>query len=524
MVAQPTSTNLERRAVVSSFLIDNSDPNQPLVALFRRSDKVRTYQGKLAPISGSISRSDESPLSAALRELQEETSLTVPDDATLHLRGAQFDIEDHQVGRLWTVHPFSFFLRKDAVSKITIDWEHTEHVWCKPEEIAERSRKKETVPRLEESFSRCWLQCGSVLDIPLRNEYSLAAKVQAQISRLRSDHQSGARQMAGHALEYLEDIVNVLVDLPNTANVWRHTLFAAWHLIFNGRPSMNAAISTTLLECLHAMSKSKYPLQAIKAYQESREVATHKIGTEFCTILTNVMSDEKTNEVNIVTLSSSSTFQSSMAEVLMYLPKSSRVNISILESRPLFEGVSLAGKLMKLPGSERLRITLAPDSSIFHLLSTSNSAPTLVVIGADRILPNGWVSNKSGSLPLLLTARHWALVSKRKVMIVVLSESEKISREGSLDVYEEESNDPVEVSSTWADLQIDGVDAGSGPAGNSQVAVVNKYFEWVPSELIDLYVTNKGVLLSDTQIREQSRRITELESEIFGQLAVLDPE
>ena len=519
----PAPSNLEHRAVVSSFLIDVSNPDQPLVALFRRSDKVRTYQGKLAPISGSISRSDKSPLSAALRELQEETTLTVPDDATLHLRGAPFDIEDHDVGRLWTVHPFSFLLRQDAASKIKIDWEHTEYIWCKPEEIGERSMNSETVPRLEESFQRCWLGRGSILDISIGQKPSLAAKVQNQVSRLRSDRESGARQMAGLALDYLGEIVAALTKLSDAAKAWRLTLFAAWHLIFNGRPSMNAAIATTLLQSLQAMSNRKDVLQAIITYREHRIAATQDIAIEFRKILANVIFDEKTNEVNIVTLSSSSTFESSMAEALRHLPMSSRVNVSILESRPLFEGVLLAAKLMKLPGSERLRISLAPDSSINHLLSTSNTSPTLVVIGADRISSDGWVSNKSGSLPLVLTARHWALASKRKLKVLVLSECEKISREDSIDVIDEESNDPAEVSSTWADLRIDGVDAVSDPADSIQVRVVNKYFEWVPSELIDLYVTDKGLLI-EPQIREQSRRITELESDIFSQLACLDPQ
>ena len=35
---------LEKRSVVSNFIIDNHNPARPRVALFRRSDKVRTYE------------------------------------------------------------------------------------------------------------------------------------------------------------------------------------------------------------------------------------------------------------------------------------------------------------------------------------------------------------------------------------------------------------------------------------------------------------------------------------------------
>lgn len=507
---------LEHRNVVSSFLIDYSKSN-PQVALFHRSNKVNTYQGKLAPISGSVSRSDKSIFAAALRELEEETTLKISDDLTLNLCGPPFDIIDETVGRKWTVHPFSFILSQDSISKIQIDWEHTEFVWVDPRDVLGGKYRDETVPRLEESLRRCWLGPGSMFDDSQKSSQKLSKYLQT----LKNDHESGAKQMAGNALVFLRETFENIMKSDQYQNLWNQLLFIAWHLIYNGRESMNAAIATTLLKCLKSVSGKKLSadrlLGGIKQYEKDRKAASKRIAQEFLKFVKGFK--EMKDKINIITISSSSTFYSVFLHLLSEL-SDYHINLSILESRPLFEGVTLASKFLST-STDKLHVTIVPDSSISHALPSS-TGPVLFVLGADRISSNGDVSNKSGSLPLVLTAREFARQQKNDFQTVVLSEVDKIAKDSPVSHEGDEENDPTEIVKAWDAVQVQGMEViqKEMKRASSKLKVVNKYFEWVPAEHIDVYISDIGPL-NRQQIVEQSREVARLEEEIFGELYTL---
>ena len=522
---------LEHRAVVSSFIIDKSNPDRPRIALFRRSHEVRTYQGKLAPISGSIDP-DEPPFCAAKRELREETSLTAPKDLSLHLRGPSFHITDVKVGRRWTVHPFSFILREGCAAHIEIDWEHTGYQWVDPVEILEGKWETETVPRLGESLRRCWLGARSLLDVHVDHELTAGMVLERSLSSLNHDHVSGARQMASNVLEYLKEILGRLQGIPPEER-WFQLRFAAWHLIYNGRESMNAAIATALLRCLKLLSPSKALLEDLKIgidrFQADRMTASGRIAKELVKYLNRISPENGEVPINIMTLSASSTFQAAMVHLLQQPSPSRTVKISILESRPLFEGVSLASQLLSRVSQERVSIQIAPDSSISHLIPPPHGDEdqfTLIVLGADRISVEGDVSNKSGSLPLVSTARQVLTARKEdeqrncELHVIVLSEVEKIAFEPTNFPREEEENDPTEITKAWDSLSVKGADvlAHAGQLETSKLKVVNKPFEWVPASLIDAYVTDDGVL-ERHELGKYWQERQQLETEIFGDLS-----
>jgi len=116
------------------------------IPLFRRSQRVGTYKGKWAGISGYI-KAGNSPLDQALEELREETGLN-REDIQLVKEGQPLEVIDEQLGRKWIVHPYRF--RVLNPEKIVVDWEHTEMKWIDPKDIG----KHETVPKLAEAWER----------------------------------------------------------------------------------------------------------------------------------------------------------------------------------------------------------------------------------------------------------------------------------------------------------------------------------------------------------------------------------
>jgi 8-oxo-dGTP pyrophosphatase MutT (NUDIX family) len=113
------------------------------ILIARRSDKVGSYQGRWGGISGFIEK-NETPLQTAYKEIREETGL--PRDEIVVLKsGKKFEVRDEDLAKLWIVHPFLFVTK---TKRISLDREHKEYKWIRPQELA----KYETVPELEKSL------------------------------------------------------------------------------------------------------------------------------------------------------------------------------------------------------------------------------------------------------------------------------------------------------------------------------------------------------------------------------------
>ena len=120
--------------------------------MVRRSERVRTYRGAWAAISGYL-EPGVTPLDQAYTELSEEASL--PRDAVELLRvGAPLPVRDEAQGLSWVVHPFLFALAQPH--RIRTDWEATEHGWASPDELAAIA----TVPMLAEALARVYMPGG----------------------------------------------------------------------------------------------------------------------------------------------------------------------------------------------------------------------------------------------------------------------------------------------------------------------------------------------------------------------------
>jgi 8-oxo-dGTP diphosphatase len=132
---------MDERHVVTCFLEHNGQ-----IMILRRSERVGTYPGKWAGVSGYI----EEGMTAseqAWTEIKEEAGLGA-DDVELSQEGQPLEVVDADLGRKWIVHSFRFRVLKP--DKMKIDWEHTEAKWIGPEEIGQH----ETVPKLLEAWQR----------------------------------------------------------------------------------------------------------------------------------------------------------------------------------------------------------------------------------------------------------------------------------------------------------------------------------------------------------------------------------
>ncbi|KAK1634140.1 NUDIX domain-containing protein [Colletotrichum phormii] len=513
---ESTEKTMVRRAVVSSFIFKFPPNRGPQVALFRRSDSVRTYPNHLAPVSGSIEQDDPSPLDAAWREIREETTLT-PATLTLLRQGKDYVFADEKIGREWTIHPFAFRLKShEDESRIQIDWEHKGFQWFDPHEVRDVDEFG-GVPRLAESLRRIWFE--------IELGESRGKILSEGLLALQKDHQSGARQLAGKALQVLLSVIGEKASAVKDGSVekwWRNARLAAWHLWKNGRESMGAAILNNIVRSLAVIEKEVQQTKDFKVlvcvYHSDCRLFPHKVSQAFLDSVTRKVGDFAISRdssidgiwnsfeaflrnyhgsgrpIRILTLSSSSTILECLKRAIAGLD--SEVDIRVLESCPLFEGVSMASSLVNhlresAPREHKVDVSIFTDAAA----AIASKDVDMVLIGADIIAVDGATSNKTGSLPAILSAKH----SSPQAKVFVLAESEKIMPYDDPPRFEE--NDVEEVVASWKHSILaqqaasNAFDSSHGAGSGEKIAkanVRNVYFEWIPPNLIDRYMFENG--------------------------------
>ncbi|NER59516.1 S-methyl-5-thioribose-1-phosphate isomerase [Pseudomonas sp. MAFF212428] len=138
------------------------------------------------------------------------------------------------------------------------------------------------------------------------------------------------------------------------------------------------------------------------------------------------------------------------------------------ETRPWLQGSRLTA--WELAGAG-IPVTVNADSAAAHLMKTKGI--TWVVVGADRITANGDVVSKIGTYQLAVNAMHHGV----RFMVVAPSSSIDLNLGTGEDVLLEE-RDAGELLA----LHAAGVEA------------VNPVFDVTPADLIDVIVTEKGVV------------------------------
>jgi len=122
--------------IVTCFIKDNDK-----FLILKRSEQVKTMKGLWAGISGIIEGKEE-PLSRAKIEIFEEVGLT--EDKIKFLKaGEKMNVHSPQYeNHEWEIFPFLF---ESTNPTIKLNWENSEYLWIKPEEI----NNYETVPSID---------------------------------------------------------------------------------------------------------------------------------------------------------------------------------------------------------------------------------------------------------------------------------------------------------------------------------------------------------------------------------------
>jgi methylthioribose-1-phosphate isomerase len=144
------------------------------------------------------------------------------------------------------------------------------------------------------------------------------------------------------------------------------------------------------------------------------------------------------------------------------------------ETRPWLQGARLtAWELVK----DGIPVTLISDSAAAHLMRQGEV--NWVIVGADRIAANGDTANKIGTYSLAVLARHHGM----KFMVVAPSFTVDMALTSGADI-------PIEMRSAQEILSLSGQDVAAEGAD-----AWNPAFDITPAELIDVLVTEKGVIL-----------------------------
>ncbi len=378
------------------------------VLLLRRSDAVGSYSDKWGGVAGHV---ETDPETAAHQEIREETGLE-PGAVDLLARGEPFTVTDETLGIAWTVHPFRF---TTTTRSIEPNWETSAFEWVDPPTIRER----ETVPDLWRSWDR----------------------VRPTVASVSADTTSGSATISLRALEVLRDEAALA-----PAGDWA-TVEETARRLREARAAM-AVVQVRIDRVMSEASDRRTPdavreaaTAAIKRAKAADQQAAERAAATI---------DGDT----VCTLSRSGTVERAFEA-------STPEEIRVAESRPGGEGVEFASTLAEGPAS----VSLYGDSSIPRAVGGAD----VVLVGADTVLSNGDVINKTGTLSAALAAARF------DVPIYAVAATAKISPK-----------------STWEGKATDS-DASFSSVPQS-VTKIDPPFERTPATLFDGIITEEGLL------------------------------
>ncbi|MEO7251719.1 MAG: S-methyl-5-thioribose-1-phosphate isomerase [Arenimonas sp.] len=148
------------------------------------------------------------------------------------------------------------------------------------------------------------------------------------------------------------------------------------------------------------------------------------------------------------------------------------------ETRPWLQGARLTVWELREDG---IPATLIADSAGAHLMKTG--AVQWLIVGADRICANGDTANKIGTYAHAISARHHGV----KVMVVAPASTVDMASPDGSHIHIEERDGSELLALSGVRTVADGV------------AAFNPVFDVTPAELIDVLVTERGVIEQPTR-------------------------
>jgi translation initiation factor eIF-2B subunit beta len=142
-------------------------------------------------------------------------------------------------------------------------------------------------------------------------------------------------------------------------------------------------------------------------------------------------------------------------------------DVLVCEAAPNYQGLNMIDKLLE----KKMQATLIPDSNAFAIMSRVNK----VIIGTQAIMANGGLVTNSGAYMIALAAQV------HSVPVFVVSAITKLT---PLYPFDHHTFNQLQ-SPQLLNLTLDS-------KGKQNVDVVIPQFDYVPPELVSLFVTNLG--------------------------------
>ncbi len=411
---------MNEEAVVTCFLRNDGE-----ILLYRR-DTAGSDQGQWGGVAAHLTDDDgteRNPETAARAAISEATGLD--GSVTLVRAGEPFQVEDEAGSQL--VHPFLFDCdtRDIEASEAT-----AEVAWVHPPAI----RRRETVPGLWASYDR----------------------VRPRVATVREDRRHGSTWLAVRALETLRDEAALAVegaagdrttgdDPERDGDDW-DALAALARRIRDARPAM-AIIENRVNRAMFAASDERTPAAVERAARGAVEQSVGA-GREAARTAADDLPDR------VATLSRSGTVETA-------LRTTRPAAVLVAESRPGGEGIGVAEALAPMTD-----VTLTTDAAFAAELAEWDAGA--VVVGADRVLPDGRVVNKVGTRSAALAA------GATGIDCLVVCASDKVA---GTDGYDREVRDAHELYE-----------------GDADIAVTNPTFDVTPADAVTAIITEQGRL------------------------------
>lgn len=274
----------------------------------------------------------------------------------------------------------------------------------------------------------------------------LPPSVEEAIAGIAEDHASGASKIARLAIETMALLVVEEKGRPRTED-----LVDAARRISEAQPTM-AVVHNVVQLFARIVAEGHEPMAVREQLLSELENARERIAQAYLKIAPE--------HASLVTAS----YSDNVLACLVAAHEKGRIaGVTVLESRPLLEGRSLVAALQKagIPAS------LVPDAMGPGLVAGA----TAVLIGADAVLRDGAVVNKVGSYGLALAAKQHG-----KPFHVACETLKFDARHDAASWPGSPAMSPREV---WDDPP-------------ERVAVVNRYFEVIPADLVTRIVTERG--------------------------------
>jgi methylthioribose-1-phosphate isomerase len=164
-------------------------------------------------------------------------------------------------------------------------------------------------------------------------------------------------------------------------------------------------------------------------------------------------------------------YGTALAVVRAAVEQGKRINVIATETRPLLQGARLTAFELS---HDKIPVKIIADSAAAQILS--RGIVDKVLVGADRILRTGHVTNKIGTLPIALAAKFYGVPFFAVAPVSTLD----MKTDPSMVVIEERN--PSEV-----------VYFQGRRVGPRNVGALNPAFDITPPELVSAIVTDRGV-------------------------------